>query len=256
MKRVKDSFEELFGGEGKVYTDDTIYTHMLGRWLMELALMLDWHKPSSPKRPYPEVLNDDDFCALTGIAPYEEPEEENGKPARPKSAAQWKSVFKRQIEKLKKSGIDRSLPFFANIALFADMLKLGRAEQFLLTFAASISVFPLFRGAISNRNLGTTNQLLHSILSNLSGIPRDEFQIATSEEGILVSSGLVRISSGLKDLESKLELMKSASNAMLSPHRTKEELAGRFLKKAPSSTLSLANFPHLETETALIAPYT
>ncbi len=37
------------------------------------------------------------------------------------------------------------------------------------------------------------------------------------------------IVSGVKDLESKLELMKSASNAMLSPHRTKEELAGRFL---------------------------
>jgi SpoVK/Ycf46/Vps4 family AAA+-type ATPase len=255
MKKTQDDdFNTLFGDVQPVQDDTGAYRPILARWMMEIALMLEWYKPTSTRRrgSYPQVLDDDDFCSLTGMELYQD-DDDTGK--KSKTVTQWKALFKRRLEQTRKVKIDNSLPLFRNISLLADMLKLGQAEQMLLAFSAALSLFPLFRSAISSRNLGASNQLLHRILAQLSGLKEESFRSAVGEDSVLITSGLVRISSGVKDLESKVELFKAVSNAMLAPHNSIEELSSRFLKRATPPSLDLYNFPHLDADTQILLPY-
>jgi transitional endoplasmic reticulum ATPase len=255
MKKTRDDdFNTLFGDVQSVQDDTGAYRPILARWMMEIALMLEWYKPTSTRRrgSYPQVLDDDDFCCLTGMELYQD-DDDTGK--KSKTVTQWKALFKRRLEQTRKVKIDNSLPLFRNISLLADMLKLGQAEQMLLAFSAALSLFPLFRSAISSRNLGASNQLLHRILAQLSGLKEESFRSAVGEDSVLITSGLVRISSGVKDLESKVELFKAVSNAMLAPHNSIEELSSRFLKRATPPSLDLYNFPHLDADTQILLPY-
>ncbi|MEI6206712.1 MAG: ATP-binding protein [Desulfuromonadales bacterium] len=255
MKTNQDDFDKLFG-EVKTIQDDTgVYRPLIERWLLEIAIMFEWYKPAPSHRrgKYPRILDDDDFCNLSGLAPNDDDDEEQ--PKKQRTAAQWKSIFNTRLNKVRKTKIDTGLPLFRNIALLSDMLKLKPADKFLFTFSAVMSLFPLFRGSISSCNLGTSHQTLHRILSRLSGLNVEDFQAATSEGSVLVSAGLVKISNGVKDLENKVELFTGIGNAMLVPHNTIEELSRRFLKRAASPTLNLDNFPHLVADSAVLIPY-
>lgn len=249
-------FEQLFGETKNISDDFAAYCPMLGRWLLEMAMLLEWHKPggSQRRRSYPDVLDDDDFCKLTGMEPPEQPNHDNEE-TPPISASQWKSNFERHLDRIKKVEINTELPLFQNITFLSDILNLGKADRMLLLFSTSIVLFSTFRGAIMPRNISTTHQLLNRILGHLSGLCEEDFIPATGSEGILVSSGLVQIHNGVKDLENKLELLKGVANIMLLPHRTPEELTDRFIKKASPATIGLESFPHLAGDTAILLPY-
>jgi len=258
MKTLNDSFEELFGHTGdtrKVQDDTGQYRPLLARWLLELAMMLEWYKPVATRRygSYPQVLNDDDFCLLSGL---EQPlNDDADTTVKSRTPSQWKSIFKRQLDTFRKAKTDTSLPLFQNISLLSEMLKLSQAEQMLLAFSTAMAMFPLFRSAISSQNVGTSNQLFHRMLAQLSGLKEEAFHAATSEHGVLITSGLVKIANGVKDLEAKAELLKGVVNAMLSPHSSTKELIDCFLKRATAPTLTLENFPHLAADTEVLLAY-
>lgn len=252
--KVNDEFEKLFG-DAKVINDDIeVYRPLLARWLLELAMTLEWYKIGSSRksREIPSVLTDDDFCVLTGMGA---PDDEDNDISPPKTSAGWKRYFKASLDKARKVKLDTKLPLYQNIALLTEMLKLNGADRVLLLFAASMTLFPKFRGAIMPRNVSTTHQMLHRILSKLSGLTEVDFQAATSSESVLVASGLVRIANGVKDLEDKLELLKGVANAMLAPHSTAEELTRRFIRKAAAPTLGIANFDHLKSDNSILLPF-
>lgn len=68
MKTIKDDFDTLFGSVQSVQDDTGAYRPILARWMLEMALMFEWHKPSSTRRrgSYPQILDDEDFCSLDG----------------------------------------------------------------------------------------------------------------------------------------------------------------------------------------------
>lgn len=257
--KVDKEFDRLFGETKALRDDSAAYRPLLGRWLLEMAMLFEWHKPSSSrrKRSYPEVLDDDDFCKLTDMEAPDQPDLDDDEEASPppKSTGQWKTHFKRHLDRLRKVKVDTGLPLFRNIALLSDQLKLSKADRMLLLFSASMTLFSIFRGAIMPRNVSTTHQLLNRILAHLSGLAEDDFLAATGIDGILISSGLVQVHHGIKDLEDKVELLKGVANVLMMPHRNFEELTGRFLKKADPPTLALDNFPHLSADTSLLLPY-
>jgi hypothetical protein len=58
---------------GKVASE---YRTLLASWLIEIVLLLDWHRPAKPGR-CPDIFSNDDFLALTGIPdPYEQDDDE------------------------------------------------------------------------------------------------------------------------------------------------------------------------------------
>lgn len=252
--KANSEFEKLFGDAKAISDDAEAYRPLLARWLLELAMTLEWYKLGSSRRSreFPPALTDDDFCVLTGMEP---PDEEDDEISVPKTSAGWKRHFKAALDKARKVKLDTKLPLYQNIALLSEMLKLSSADRVLLLFAASMTLFPRFRGAIIPRNVNATHQLLHRILSKLSGLPEVDFQAATSSDSVLVSSGLVRISNGVKDLEDKLELLKGVANAMLVPHSSAEELTRRFIRKAAAPTLGITNFDHLKADSTILLPF-
>ena len=252
--KANNEFEKLFGDAKVVHDDAAVYRPLLARWLLELAMILEWYKLGSSRRnsEIPPALTDDDFSALTGM---EAPDDEDDSNAFPKTSAGWKRHFKAALDKARKVKLDTKLPLYQNITLLSEMLKLSSADRVLLLFAASMTLFPKFRAAIMPRNVSATHQLLHRILSKLSGLPEADFLSATSSDSVLVSSGLVRVANGIKDLEDKIELLKGVANAMLVPHRSIEELTKRFIRKAVEPTLGISNFDHLKADSTILLPY-
>lgn len=253
-----DEFESLFGSAKQVSVQDEVgsYRSLLAAWLLDLTLMFEWYKPS-PNRLrrglYPQLLDDEDFCKLTGMEPpddIDDDEEEN-----PRSVSYWKAQFKRHSIKIRRTPVDTRLPLFRNISMLSEILKLTPADKVLLAFSIALSAFPLFRRSIGPQSLETTNQLLHRILAHISGLKESDFCIATNSSSALIASGLIKINSGVFDLESKVDLLKGFGASMLMPHKSPAELMGRFLKKVTAPTLALSNFPHLESDTRLLLPF-
>ncbi len=224
------------------------YTPLLGVWLIDIALYFGWHRPSHPKR-WPEMFEDSDFCAMTGLDTDNEEEPER------MTAGHCMKLLVRQRQKLTKKKLADSLPLFRNIKLLSEMLQLTEADQAVFTFAAGLSIFTEFRSAIGPRSQKTTTDSLCKLLAHLTGIKDGEFHRALQPDSPLVSTGLIKLSKRLCDLEEKVELLSGMQDVMLKPNKSADSLMSHFLKRAVPAELTLDNFPHLKRERELLCSY-
>jgi len=237
------------------------YRPLLATWLLEMSVMLKWYQSKKPSRRVPEIFEDEEFCYITDISMIEVEnssyvKNNNNSDELPRlTASQCKKKLQNQLKKIRKIEVDSEAPLFSNITLLSELVGLGQADKMLLTFTAAMNLFQPFRSTVSSRCIRATNQLLIQILSQLSGIPENEFRLAIGDDGLLIKTGMIKIGRGSRDLEDKLDLMDGLSAVLLTKHASGDELVGRFLKKASSPTLNLNNFPHLVSDTATILPY-
>lgn len=242
---------------GKVTSE---YRPLLGIWLIEIAILLDWHR-SNKIGKWPDIFSNDDFLALTGIPdPYdsdddEDEDEDDKTSATTPTAKNCLRIFEKQIIALQKIKVQSRLALFDNIELLADLIGLNKADQCVLAFAAAMDLFPPFKGAVSTRCEKTSNQLICQILSRISGLSEDEFRASIGGDSLLISTGLIRNSSGIVDLEDKFDVFDGLSSILLSPHLSAEELSGRFLKRASKPTLTLENFSYLKSDIVVMRDY-
>ena len=242
------------------------YNPILAVWLIELALILKWYRPQRSSRncSCPEIFEDDDFCAITGITIIKDVDDDNrplrrGEPNPEETTrftpAFYKNLLKERLEKVRKTQVSEDLPLFNNIRLLTELIGLSEADKILLIVASAVNLFPVFRSAISERRIHTSNQFLCQLLSHLSGLPERDFISSISDKSILITTGMVKISRGVRDFEDKIDLMDGLSAVFLTPHSSIDELVGKFLKRAAVPTLSLDNFPHLKNDTGVVVPY-
>ena len=238
---------------GKVASE---YRPLLGTWLIEIAILLDWHRPTKFGK-WPDIFSDEDFLALTGIPdPYDtDDDDEDETSAKIPTAKNCLKMLEKHLAALQKVKVPDRLALFDNIELLADLVGLNEADQCVLAFAAAMDLFPPFKGAISSRCEKTSNQLICQILSRISGFSEDEFRSSIGGDSLLISTGLIRNSRGVVDLEDKLDVFEGLSSILLSPHLSTEELSGRFLKRASSPTLTLENFSHLKSDIVVMRDY-
>ena len=225
------------------------YRPLIGSWLIKLALSLNWHEAERDER-WPATFKDNDFLAAAGMPDADEP-----RSRRAPTVTQCRNILLTQLKALEMEELSPELPLFRNLELFAEILELGEADQALLLFAALFDLFPVYRDAIAGRCEKTSDQLLCRILHGLTGIAESEFRAATGGDGILVAAGLIKVDRRVVDLEGKVELIKGLSGILLSPHADRDELMGRFLRRAASPTLGLANFPHLAADSVALSSY-
>ncbi|GAM10472.1 hypothetical protein OR1_02761 [Geobacter sp. OR-1] len=226
------------------------YRPLLGSWLIRMALLLNWHEPSKGEG-WPSIFNDDDFLAVVGL---DEDEFQSNSRRRP-TTSQCRKILLEQLQVLENEELSPDMPLFANIALFDQLLNLGESGQALLLFAALFDLFPTFRDAVSSRCEKTSNPHFLRILNGLTGIPEAEFKTVCSHDGALTAAGLLKINSGTVDLEGKIDMIKGLNGVLLNQHDSVEELSSRFLRKASVPSLTLANFPHLGTDTSALLDY-
>lgn len=238
---------------GKVVSE---YRPLLGTWLIEMALLLDWYRPTKAGI-WPDIFSDDDFLIMTGIPDTHAAEEtEDDEIAEEKPTIRnCRKILEKQLADLQNIKISSELALFDNIELLAELIGLNEADQCIIAFAAALDLFPSFKSAISSRCEKTPDQLVCQILNRLTGISEREFRSAIGSDSLLISTGIIRIGRGVVDLEDKLQVFEGLSPILLTPHLSPEELSGRFIKRASKPTLTLENFPHLKSDISVMRDY-
>ena len=232
------------------------YIPLFGVWLLDMALLFDWHKPPS-SRHWPGIFNDEDFCAMTGMKPIDDSDEDEDGDAEPKriTAFLCRKIIQKQRDTLQKLKLPPNLPLFQNIDMLADLLDLSEADQAVLTFATGMSVFPELGKAISPLSVKTSTSSFCRLMANLTGIKEQELLKSFAPESPLITSGLVSVRKRSCDLEEKVHLMEGLEDAMLATHRNVDELVDRFMRRAAQPSLKLDNFPHLQKDRDVLSSY-
>jgi transitional endoplasmic reticulum ATPase len=253
LKRPRKQVNRRNNRIGPVIND---YKPLLGGWLIEMALLLNWYRPTK-SGIWPDIFTDDDFLVLTGInGPDEDEDDEDeysyvGRP----TASKCRKILETQLKKLRKIKPPDTLPLFDNIQLLAELIGLNEADQEVLTFAVAVDLVSEFKGALFTRCEKASNQLICQILAKLTGLSETDFHAAISEDSLLISTGIIRNARSIVDLDEKLTVIDGLSPILLTPHLSAEELTGRFLKRAANSTLTLDHFPYLAKDAGALKDY-
>ena len=238
--------------------DDTVaYRALLGRWLIDLALLLGWVRTGRRRPPFHHhrCWDNDEFMALTGLAegddaePDEREEEEEEKRGRFQSAERLLQRLRQRRAELAQITLNPDLPMVRNLNLLAALIGLSEAELAVLCFTVFLRGDRTFQHAIAQNSQSTSTPFLHKLLARLTGLPQDDIRAALSPTSTLITTGLVEIAARSVDLEDKLDVWKDLPNILFTPHADAELLMARFLKRSPRRTLTLANFPHLSQDT-------
>jgi hypothetical protein len=236
--------------------DDTAaYRALLGRWLIDLALLLDWGRLGSRRRPYHQTCWDsEEFLALTGLTEPEDDEpdeddEEDARRRRARSPDRSVRLLRQRRAELARIPVDPELPLARNVEWLAELLGLSLADRAVLCFAALLHGDRRFHRAIAEQSCPMPTRLLHELLARLTGLPREEIRAALSPAAPLLATGLIEVVPTCVDLEDKIGTRRDLPNLLFAGHADAEALMAHFLKRSPRRTLSLANFPHLERDT-------
>ncbi|MDG4553368.1 MAG: ATP-binding protein [Candidatus Competibacter sp.] len=230
------------------------YRAVLGRWLIDLALLLDWsdgrRKSRFPHRAC--CWDNEEFLDLTGLAETDEDEDEdeNGRFRSPRQRLQRLQRLQQRRAELARIDLNPDLPLPRNLELLARLVELSEAEQAVLAFAVLLHGDRPFHQAIAQQSQGASTPLLCKLLARLTGLSPDNIRAALSPTAALLATGLVELMTRHADLEDKLGVRQDLPNLLLAPHADAEALMACFLKRSPRRALTVANFPHLAQDTA------
>jgi transitional endoplasmic reticulum ATPase len=235
------------------------YRPLLARWLIEMALSLDWYRKPAPGR-LSDVIASREFIQITGIiidAPIDGDGNlmPNGSNVARLTDDCLARILEERLAELLAAPTDDDLPLMANLDLLARMLGLSDADKAILAFAVSLQAFGTYRQAIARSNEEVGRQRLAAIVAGLSGLPETEIAQALREDATLLTTGIVRMEPTPTDLENKLDLMEGLAEALLMPGIDAQTLITRFMKRATDASLTLTAFSHLARDVEVVVAY-
>ncbi len=237
----------------KLDSETRKYVPLFGAWLLDMALALDWYQPLS-HRSWPDIFTEADFCAITGLTPIGDDDDEEDAPNRI-TAGHCRKLLMKQREVLGAIKLSPQLPLFKNIGLLSGLLDLTEADKAVLTFAAGMAMIPEFSNAICPRNEKTSTPSFCRLLASLTGIKERELLRSFGSDSPLITSGLIKVSRSSCDLESKVSVMKGLEDVLLARHKKVDDLVARFMRRAAPPTLTLDSFPHMHKDREILNEY-
>lgn len=237
------------------------YRPLVGRWLIDLSLMLDWGRSSMDsehvdlprflKRRYGLQAYNKELIDLIGLKldRADQEDSENAEEEALSAFADYRKRLQQRRAKLTKVKLDPELPLVRNLGFLAERLGLTEAEQGVLCFALLLQADDGFQRAIAEQSQTISIPVFHKVLARLLGLNAEDVRNALQPEGTLCATGLVELSEHQADLEDRLNIRNDLPTILLSPHPDAEALIACFLKRSPRRTLTLANFPHLSRDT-------
>lgn len=259
------------------------YQPLLGLWLIDMALNGNWiNEP--PSGSLNATFADRDYLRVTGLKKIEKliphdlddcelqqlkdeiealeneeddsalPKARKAKCRPPKFKKALEIALRQRREELRKS-VDGNLPLFQNVRRIGRMLQLSEAEQAVLTFAACISCFSVFRNALVQNDIQVDNIKFAQLLSALTGQPCEDIRKAIHQNSVLMTAGLVKIAHGESELEEKIQINRTLQNVILDHLGSDEEVSSHALRLASPGKLSLDDFPHLSRDITLLRSY-
>ena len=234
------------------------YLPLFGVWLIDMALILGWYRPASERR-WPDMFDDADFCAMTGMAPCglrgraEGDDEDEDDDVI--TATRCRKVLQKQRAQLGRMKLPPRLPLLENVDFLGELLELGEADKALLTFAAGLKVLPQLECSISPHGEKLSTPSFCTLFARITGLDAQELAAALSTEGPLVMTGLIKVSRNVCDLEEKVTCMDGLEDVLLSAHGSASEVMACFLRRADAPALFLEDFPHLSRDSDLLTGY-
>jgi ATPases of the AAA+ class len=236
------------------------YLPLFGVWLIDMALILGWYRPSSERR-WPDMFDDADFCAMTAMVPSglrgktEGDDEDGGGEENIITAARCRKVLQKQRAQLGRMRLSPRLTLFENVDFLGELLDLGEADKALLTFAAGLEALPQFDGAISPHGEKLSTPAFCALFSRITGLEAHELSAALSTDAPLVMTGLIKVNRNVCYLEEKVMCMDGLEDVLLSAHGSALEVMECFLRRVEDSALLLEDFPHLSRDSDLLTGY-
>jgi len=244
-----------------VQDEETLaYRPLLGRWLIDLALMLNWHRPSQRRvRHIDPLWENREFLTLTGL-PEDWIDDENDdaetravRRQHPLLREQrFAEVLPQHRTALAGQALPPEAPLLRNLTWLGELLNLNLVEQAILAFAVLLDSDRLFKQAIALQNQETPTSLLFTLLAALTGTSVKAVQQALDTHSVLMVTELITIRIDSVDLEDKLSPRRDLSAILMLPYPDAEALIACFFQHAPRRTLTLANFSHLQRDTEAI----
>lgn len=238
------------------------YQSLLGRWLIDLALLLDWTRTGRHRRALHHnhpVWDNDEFLALTGLDELgvgrrtfwlrDEESEEDEDAAQ--SSKRWLQLLQQRRAELAQIAMDPELPLLRNIGWLAQSLDLNLADQAVLCFATLLHGNRQFHQAIAQQGSPMPTRRFYRVLAGLLGLPQEEIKAALSPAALLPATGLIEVAPGCTDLEDKIAVRQDLASQLFAVHADAESLIAHFLKRSPRRTLNLSHFPHLDQDTTV-----
>lgn len=231
------------------------YVPVLGAWAIQMALLLGWTRRRGGCL---DLVNDDDFAAITGIefeSELDDDPDDFDAGGQSRSAAVVTGTLRRRLTALQRTPVSAVLPLFVNVERLGRLLGLDGAEKAVIVVAVAISAFPQFRNVISARCEAISNERLFAVLAALTGHSSTAVAAAFHRDATLVSAGILRLDAELRDLEQKIDLMSGLAGALLTSHHSDDDMVGHFLCVASPGELDVSVYPHLEADIEILTDY-
>ena len=232
------------------------YQPLVARWLIDLAVLLDWHRPFSSRqgRRHNPLWENGDFLGLIGLPDFPNDDlDEVERPDRPRRVRglerQFGAALAQRRAALAATPLDPEQPLWRNLALLAERLQLGPVEQAILTFAIFLQTDRRFHRVIAEQNQRVTTALMVRLLAALLGASEREIHQALDDHSVLMITDLVGIHTDMTDLEGKIGTRQDLPEILMMPHTSFEALMGHFLRRSPPRSLNRGHFPHLQPDT-------
>lgn len=261
MRRFNPILSLDFDDEKVDFLDDgtATYQPLLGAWLIQIALCLGWTRKTSAT-VLPEVFMDDEFCALTGIEPVGEVDEDGDMVMSPRKVKRmtdgsFARRLHRQLKALKSEPLPADLPLLANTETLGRLLGLSEPEKAVLLFAFAFDAFPSFNRTVATRCAKVSTQRLAWLIGTIFGYNEDAIWSALRTDSPLLVTGVIVLDHRICDLEDKLGLMPGLSGALLVRHAKETDLVDRFLKRTGAANLTPKDFGHLARDIDVLKDY-
>ena len=205
-------------------------------WLLRLLLNLGVFKALVERKQWPET----NICEGLGVS-YEMADDIP--PAKTRRALeQWLAQAEASVGEHDALG--------TNIDWLADRLGLDRTERELLALVvlqaedeALQQSFNVLRRRMNDR--------LHAILGRVLDVPAARVLDALRPDGVLLGTGLVKRVKHSWHTPTMLSCPEGLDAMLLVDHVSADELMEQFFSPAPSTALSLDDYPHVEREVGI-----
>ena len=226
-----------------------VFHELCSIWVLRLVLSCQ------PDRRTLRRLMEDEAAEFLGIQDLVE--DDAGLPLRDFSPRERKTILRSRLNKLESEPpkiADTCLG--VNTGWVASKLRLSKAEQAVLTYAALLGHLRKFRNTLETVRFECTEGQTAEIIASILNIGLEKIRGALSENATLVQTGLVTLAVGdCEQVEDRLLISEDVCRILFQRHADAESLIEKFFKKAEPTRLQVENFAHLGADLQLIRSY-
>lgn len=147
---------------------------------------------------------------------------------------------------------EASRPLSRNFLRLATVLNLSQGDQLLLRFAMALEEVSVLRQITEMMDGGLVTRAPHDTLAHVLEMSAADVRRGLHRDGPLTQAGVLGLHPYGSGLSTKLDLLDGLTDALLDDEADLFVLFRAYFRLAPPPRLTLANYPHLREDLALV----